>query len=68
MKDKLSHERAFTLLDLLAVLAVIAIVGSLLLPAMARTRIRSGSAGCLSNKRQVMVAWQAYAADRHRTY
>jgi prepilin-type N-terminal cleavage/methylation domain-containing protein/prepilin-type processing-associated H-X9-DG protein len=63
MKTRPSDKDAFTLIELLVVLAAISILGSLLLPAMARTRIRSGDAGCLSNKRQMMVAWAAYAAD-----
>ncbi len=63
MRTSPSRKNAFTLVELLVVLAVISILGSLLLPAMARTRFRSGDAGCLSNKRQMMVAWAAYAAD-----
>jgi prepilin-type N-terminal cleavage/methylation domain-containing protein/prepilin-type processing-associated H-X9-DG protein len=58
-------KRAFTLVELLIVLAVISILGCLLLPAMARTRITSSGAGCLSGLRQMMVGWNMYKDDNN---
>src|SRR5579863_10213820 len=65
MKDNLFIKRAFTLVELLTVLAVVSILGCLLLPAMARTRITSSGAGCLSGLRQMMVGWAMYKDENN---
>src|SRR5437899_1547692 len=54
---------AFTLVELLVVLAIIAILASLLLPAIARTKETGRSAGCLSNLHQLGIALQLYVQD-----
>lgn len=56
---------AFTLMELLVVLAVIGILASLLLPALSRARAAAQGIACLSNNRQLDVAWLMYADD-HR--
>jgi prepilin-type N-terminal cleavage/methylation domain-containing protein/prepilin-type processing-associated H-X9-DG protein len=56
--------RAFTLVELLVVLAIIAIIASLILPALARARSRAQGSFCLNNTRQLAVAWMIYA-DEH---
>ncbi len=55
--------RAFTLLELLVVIAVIGVLASLLLPALAAARLKARKAACLSNLRQVGVAVMLYASD-----
>jgi len=57
--------RAFTLMELLVVLATVSILGCLLLPALARTRVQSAASGCLSNFRQIMVGWCMYKDDNN---
>ncbi len=54
---------AFTLLELLVVVAVMAILAALLLPALAKARTRGQSVACLNNTRQLALAWTLYADD-----
>ena len=55
--------RAFTLVELLVVIGIIAILIGLLLPTLARARESSRRAACLSNLRQVAMAMRFYAYD-----
>src|SRR5215471_302793 len=54
---------AFTLVELLVVVAVIGILAGLLLPALATAREAGRKARCLSNLHQIGIAIQTYAAD-----
>lgn len=54
---------AFTLLELLVVVAVVGILASLLLPALSGARSRGLGIQCLSNTRQLTLAWLMYADD-----
>jgi prepilin-type N-terminal cleavage/methylation domain-containing protein/prepilin-type processing-associated H-X9-DG protein len=54
---------AFTLVELLVVVAVIGILAGLLLPALAQAKARAKSSACLSNLRQLGVATLMYAHD-----
>jgi prepilin-type N-terminal cleavage/methylation domain-containing protein/prepilin-type processing-associated H-X9-DG protein len=60
MKTKL---QGFTLIELLVVIAIIAILAAILLPVLNQARIRAEAAECMSNNRQLDLAWLMYASD-----
>jgi prepilin-type N-terminal cleavage/methylation domain-containing protein len=53
----------FTLIELLVVIAIIAILAAVLFPVFAQARERAKSAACLSNLKQLGVAFRMYADD-----
>jgi prepilin-type N-terminal cleavage/methylation domain-containing protein len=55
----------FTLIELLAVVFILAVLAVTLLPALAGTRQNSEVVQCLSNQRQLSVAWMMYARDNN---
>lgn len=53
----------FTLIELLVVIAIIGILAAMLLPVLHQAQVRAEAAGCMSNARQIMLAWIQYAGD-----
>ena len=60
--------RAFTLVELLVVIAIIAILIALLLPALTQARAAAQTASCLSNERQWNFALQQYFTEWNGYY
>ena len=58
-----TQRAAFTLVELLVVLAVLAFGAVLLIPAFAHTRPNAQAAQCLNNMRQLMAAMSMYTHD-----
>lgn len=59
------HRAAFTLVELLIVVAIIALLVSILLPALRSARQQAKCLLCQSNLHQLAVAWHQYL-DEHR--
>jgi len=65
---RLHRAAAFTLVELLVVIAVIAVLSALLMPVLARAREAGRSSACQSNLRQIGVAFETYLGDYDETY
>ncbi len=62
------RHRGFTLIELLVVIAIIAILAAILFPVFAKAREKARSTACISNMKQMGLAFQMYISDYDEMY
>jgi prepilin-type N-terminal cleavage/methylation domain-containing protein/prepilin-type processing-associated H-X9-DG protein len=60
-----NKQKAFTLVELLVVIAIIALLMAILLPAMSRAREQAKRINCMSNLKQLTLAWMNYSSGNN---
>jgi prepilin-type N-terminal cleavage/methylation domain-containing protein/prepilin-type processing-associated H-X9-DG protein len=61
-------KRGFTLIELLVVIAIIAILAAILFPVFAKVREKARQTSCLSNEKQLGLAFAQYVQDYDEKY
>src|SRR5258708_1426946 len=64
----MKRRSGFTLIELLVVIAIIAILAAILFPVFAQARESARMTSCLSNIKELALAWTMYAQDYDETY
>ena len=62
--QKCLRQSGFTLVELLVVISIIALLVSILLPALNRARAAAITVKCVAQQKQLVTAWVTYAADQ----
>jgi len=68
IKKNKKSARAFTLIELLLVIAIIAILAAMLMPALSKAKQRTQGTLCLNNGKQLMLALHLYTSDSNDFY
>lgn len=68
MYKNIEQRKGFTLIELLVVIAIIAILAAILFPVFAQARAKARQATCVSNQKQIAIAFQTYIQDYDETF
>src|ERR1041385_4057709 len=70
MKTPLSTKRnhAMTLIEVLVVIAILALIAAILLPALLHQSGRAMSIPCVNNIRQIGLSWRVWEGDNNDKY
>ena len=63
MNPQRNHRPGFTLIEVLVVVAIIALLAALLLPTLSGAKAKAQGASCASNLKQLSLAWSLYAEE-----
>jgi prepilin-type N-terminal cleavage/methylation domain-containing protein len=61
-------QKGFTLIELMIVIAIIAILAAILIPNFLHARSEAQTAGCEGNEKQIATAFEEYAVDHNGSY
>ncbi len=67
-KSVIRGRSGFTLIELLVVIAIIAILAAILFPVFAQARAKARQISCLSNQKQLGLAYMQYVQDYDETF
>jgi prepilin-type N-terminal cleavage/methylation domain-containing protein len=62
------HQKGFTLIELMIVIAIIAILAAILIPNFLHARAESQTSACEGNEKQIATAEEEYAVDHNGAY
>ncbi len=63
----MKHQRGFTLLEMMIVVAIIAILAGVLIPNFTRARAQAATSACMANEKAIATALELYFTD-HQSY
>jgi len=61
-------QKGFTLIELMIVIAIIAILAAILIPNFLHARAQAQTSGCEANEKQIATALEEYAVDNNGLY
>jgi len=66
--DVMGKKSGFTMVELIIVVAIIAILASIIMPRFTQTRVNSKLEGCKANLKQIAIALEMYANENDGLY